>query len=152
ASHSRDHERALGGAENGPGVWDRTKAAAYLDGRGEQWFKFGSSHRGRGTNQTSCVRCHSLLSFRISRPLLRQTPNEKLPTKFETRLLEQTRTRVANWDKLDTESFQLMYDFDEAKKRQSWGTEAVLNLLILARDDRFQGREAPSADTKKALS
>jgi hypothetical protein len=138
--------------ENGPGEWDRTKAAAYLDGRGEQWFKFGSSHRGTGNTQTSCVSCHSLLSFALARPVLRQITNEKLPTKFEARLLEQTRTRVANWEKLDAESFQLMYDFDEAKKKQSWGTEAVLNLLILARDDRFQGHEAPSADTRKALS
>ena len=45
-----------------------------------------------------------------------------------------------------------MYDFDDAKKKQSHGTEAVLNALILAREDRFQGRQKPSEDTKKALS
>ena len=147
---------------HGPGVhrrrkptleaWDRAKAAAFLDGRGEEWFDFGSSHRGTGTNKSSCVSCHSLLSYALARPVLRQISNEKVPTKFETRLLEQTRFRVANWDKLDTETFQLMYDFDDAKKKQSHGTEAVLNALILSREDRFQGSQKPSEDTKKALA
>jgi squalene-hopene/tetraprenyl-beta-curcumene cyclase len=140
------------GGENAPEAWDRAKAAAFLDGRGEQWFNFGSSHRGTGTSKSSCVSCHSLLSYALARPVLRQISKEKLPTKFETRVLEQTRSRVANWDKLDAETFQLMYDFDEAKKKQSRGTEAVLNALILAREDRFQGRQKPSEDTKKSLS
>ena len=124
----------------------------YLDARGDQWFNFDSAHRGKGTTKTSCVSCHSLLSYALARPVLRRISNEKLPTKLETRLLEQTKSRVANWDKLDTETFQLMYDFDDAKKKQSRGTEAVLNALLLARDDRFQGRQEPSDDTKKALS
>jgi hypothetical protein len=71
---------------------------------------------------------------------------------LETRILEQTRSRVSNWDKLDTPAFQLMYDFDEAKKKQSRGTEAVLNTLLLARDDRSRGCKEPRADTKKALA
>jgi squalene-hopene/tetraprenyl-beta-curcumene cyclase len=138
--------------EKSPEVWDQAKAAEYLDARGDQWFNFGSSHRGTGTNKSSCVSCHSLLSYALARPVLRQISREKRPTIFEARLLEQTRIRVTNWDKLDTESFQLMYDFDDAKKKQSRGTEAVLNLLLLARADRFQGREVPGADTKRALS
>ena len=66
-------------------------------------------------------------------PSFAGSSNEKLPTKLETRILEQTKFRVANWDKLDTETFQLMYDFDDAKKKQSRGTEAVLNALLLSR-------------------
>ena len=62
------------------------------------------------------------------------------------------KSRVANWDRLDSEDFQLFYDFDEAKKKQSRGTESVLNALVLSLDDRFEGRQEPSADTKKALS
>jgi hypothetical protein len=143
---------AASGGEGAPETWDPAKAAQYLDGRGEQWFNFGSSHRGAGATRSSCVSCHSLLSYALARPVLRQISNEKLPSKWETRILEQTRLRVANWDKLDTEAFQLMYDFDEAKKKQSWGTEAVLNALLLSRDDRFNGRREPSEDTNKALS
>jgi squalene-hopene/tetraprenyl-beta-curcumene cyclase len=142
----------VSGGEGAPESWDRTKAAQFLDGRGEQWFNFGSSHRGTGTTKSSCVSCHSLLSYALARPVLRQISKEKLPTKFETRVLEQTRFRVANWDKLDTETFQLMYDFDDAKKKQSHGTEAILNALLLAREDRFQGSRKPSDDTTKALA
>ena len=138
--------------ENTPEQWDRTKAGQYLDQRGEEWFNFGSAHRGQGSSTSSCISCHSLLSFALARPVLRRLSDEKVPTKFETRLLEQTKSRVANWDKLEAPAFQLMYDFDDDKKKQSRGTEAVLNTLVLSFDDRSQGRQEPSADTKKALS
>jgi squalene-hopene/tetraprenyl-beta-curcumene cyclase len=46
----------------------------------------------------------------------------------------------------------LFYDFDEAKKKQSRGTEAVLNALLLSLDDRLEGREQPGEETRKALS
>jgi hypothetical protein len=45
-----------------------------------------------------------------------------------------------------------MYDFDDAKKKQSHGTEAILNALLLAREDRFQGSRKPGDDTTKALA
>ena len=49
------------------------------------------------------------------------SPNsdEKLPTEFETKMLAQVKSRVANWDALETSPFQLMYDFDEPKKKES---------------------------------
>ena len=142
---------ALGG-ENTPETWDRTKAGQYLDRRGEAWFNFDSAHRGQGSSKTTCVSCHSLLPFALARPALRRLSDEKLPTKLETRLLEQTKLRVSSWDKLDTEKFQLQYDFDEPKKKQSRGTEAVLNALLLSWDDRFGGRQERSDATKKAIS
>jgi squalene-hopene/tetraprenyl-beta-curcumene cyclase len=138
--------------ENTPEKWDRTKAGQYLDVRGEEWFNFGSARRGEGSSTSTCISCHSLLSFALARPVLRRLSDEKVPTRFETRLLEQTKSRVANWDKLDAPAFQLMYDFDDDKKKQSRGTEAVLNTLVLSFDDRSQGRREPSEDTKKALA
>jgi squalene-hopene/tetraprenyl-beta-curcumene cyclase len=146
------HAASASGGENAPEAWDQTKAARFLDGRGEEWFNFGSAHRGTGTTKSSCVSCHSLLSYALARPVLRQLSNEKLPTKWETKVLEQARFRLSNWDKLESEAYQLMYDFDDAKKKQSRGTEAVVDALLLARDDRFQGRQKPSDDTKKALA
>jgi len=140
------------GGENTPGQWDRTRAGQYLDRRGEEWFNFGGSHRGQGPSTTSCVSCHSLLSYALARPVLRRLSNESLPTKWETRILEQAKRRVSNWDRLDEPTFQLYYDFDDDKKKQSRGTESILNALILSFDDRLQGRQSPSADTKKALS
>ena len=140
------------GGENTPDQWDKAGAAQYLDGRGENWFKFGSANRGEGASASHCVSCHSLLPYALARPVLRRLSNEKPPTKWETKILEQTKSRVANWDQLDEAEFQLFYDFDEAKKKQSRGTEAILNALLLSLDDRFQGRQQPSDDTKKALA
>jgi hypothetical protein len=71
---------------------------------------------------------------------------------FETKILTQARARVANWDRLDSAEFQLLYDFDEAKKKQSRGTESVVNALFLACDDQFQGRHEPSDCTRQAFS
>jgi squalene-hopene/tetraprenyl-beta-curcumene cyclase len=140
------------GGENAPKEWDRTGAAQYLDRRGEDWFNFGSAHRGQGPSTISCVSCHSLLPYALARPVLRRLSNENVPTELETRILEQVKRRVANWDRLDAETFQLFYDFDDDKKKQSRGTEAILNALLLSLDDRFGGRQEPSPDTKKAMS
>lgn len=140
------------GGEKTPAPWDRAKAGQYLDRRGEEWFNFGSADRGQGPSKTTCVSCHTLLPYALARPALRRLSNEKMPTELETRILEQTKRRVSNWDRLDSEEFQLLYDFDEPKKKQSRGTEAVLNALLLSLDDRLQGRHEPSDDTKKALA
>jgi squalene-hopene/tetraprenyl-beta-curcumene cyclase len=135
-----------------PKEWDRTKAAQYLDQRGEAWFNFGSANRGEGSSAMSCVSCHSLLPYALARPVLRRISNDNLPTKWESKVIEQTRRRIANWDRLDMPEFQLYYDFDDPKKKQSRGTEAVLNALVLALDDKLHGRQEASDDTKKAIS
>jgi squalene-hopene/tetraprenyl-beta-curcumene cyclase len=140
------------GGENTPEHWDRTKAALYLDGRAESWFNFGGAHRGQGATQSSCISCHSLLPITLARPALRRLADENAPTKFETRVLAQTKRRVANWDRLDTPPYQLFYEFDDDKKKQSRGTEAILNALVLSLDDRLESRQRPSDDTNKALS
>ena len=59
------------GDENAPETWDRAKAATFLEARGEEWFNFGSAHRGTGSTKSSCVSCHSLLSYALARPVLR---------------------------------------------------------------------------------
>jgi len=150
--HAFVYSAASLGGENTPEPWDKTRASQYLDRRGEDWFKFDGAYRGQGASTTSCVSCHSLLPYALARPVLRRLSDESLPTKWETKILEQTKLRVSNWDRLDSARFQLFYDFDDPKKTQSRGTESVLNALILSLDDRSQGRTEPSADTKKALA
>ena len=140
------------GGENTPGQWNKAGATQYLDGRGENWFKFSSANRGDGASASRCVSCHTLLPYALARPVLRRLSNENQATTWETKILEQTKSRVANWDQLDEVEFQLMYDFDEPKKKQSRGTEAVLNALLLSLDDRSKGLREPSDATKKALS
>ncbi len=138
--------------ENSPAPWDKAGAAQYIDQRGETWFKFAGAHRGEGPTTTSCVSCHTLLPFALARPVLRRVSNESQPTKLETTILEQVKRRVANWDQLEEPEYQLYYDFDDDKKKQSRGTESILNALVLSFDDRLAGRQEPNADTKKALA
>jgi squalene-hopene/tetraprenyl-beta-curcumene cyclase len=152
AIHALVYSTATLGGENTPEPWNKTGASRYLDRRGERWFKFGGAYRGQGASTTSCVSCHSLLPFALARPVLRRLSNENQPTEWETKVIEQIKLRVSNWDRLASAQFQLFYDFDDAKKKQSRGTESVLNALILALDDRFQGRQEPSDETKKAIA
>jgi squalene-hopene/tetraprenyl-beta-curcumene cyclase len=132
--------------------WKPDKAARYLDEREKTWFAFSSAKRGEGATQTTCLSCHSVLGYALARPILRKRAAVETPTEEEIKLLDQTRMRVNNWKKLDTAAFGLLYDFSERKKQESWGTEAVLNTVILAFDDSYQGRSSPSAVTKEAFS
>jgi hypothetical protein len=66
-------------------------------------------------------------------------------------MLAAIRLRVEHWADLDTPRFGLMYDFDDRKKVESRGTEAVLNALILARADASSRRTAPSPAARVAL-
>jgi squalene-hopene/tetraprenyl-beta-curcumene cyclase len=59
--------------------------------------------------------------------------------------------RVEKWKQLDTKAFGLFYDNSDQKKKESWGTEAVFNSVILAFDDQYQGRSSPSEATKQAF-
>jgi squalene-hopene/tetraprenyl-beta-curcumene cyclase len=138
--------------EDTPRPWNRAAAAHYMDLRGEEWLNFASARRGQGTSASTCVSCHSLLPYALARPGLRRLSDQRAPTRLETRVLEQVRRRVTNWDRLDSAEFQLMYDFDEDKKKESRGTEAVLNALILALDDELERRPKSSNETQKALA
>ena len=132
-------------------VWDGPAAARYLDGRATAWFAFPSAGRGRGEDKVSCLSCHTLLPYALGRPALRRLVGERQSTDLENRVIVQVRRRVAHWDELDTPRFKLLYDFDEAKKVESRGTEAVLSAWVLARDDRNRGLTSPSAETRRAL-
>jgi hypothetical protein len=134
-------------------TWNKILAAKYLDERGQIWFEsFPSAERGEGTSKTSCVSCHTLAPYALARPVLRKATGEKEPTKYEKEHLAATKKRVENWKNLDTPQFQLLYDFNERKKQESWGTEAILNSFVLAFDDAHQGRKEPSASTRTAFS
>ena len=132
--------------------WKPEKAEAYLDERQRAWFAFSSADRGEGETRTSCVSCHTVLPYVLARPVLRKLAGAEIAAEQEEKLLTQTRMRVENWKGLDSEAFGLFYDSNARKKKESWGTEAVLNTVILAFDDRIQGRSSPSDGTKQAFS
>jgi squalene-hopene/tetraprenyl-beta-curcumene cyclase len=135
-----------------PADWNRAGAAQYLDGRGKSWFNFSGANRGEGATASHCVSCHSLLPYALARPVLRRMSKEKVAAEWETKMLAQTKSRVANWDQLDEIEYQLFYDFDDAKKVQSRGTEAVLNAFVLSLAERDGELRQASAEAKKALS
>jgi squalene-hopene/tetraprenyl-beta-curcumene cyclase len=132
--------------------WDKDKAAKYLDDRQKTWFEFGGAERGQGATKTTCVSCHSVMHYALARPALRAYMGISPPTEYEQKILDRTRKRVAHWKELASPQFGLFYDFSEQKKKESWGTEAVLNALILAFDDRYQGRDKPSDTTTQAFA
>jgi squalene-hopene/tetraprenyl-beta-curcumene cyclase len=131
--------------------WDTQSAARYLDTRAKEWEAFRGADRGQAADKVSCLSCHTSVSYALGRPALRHVAGEARPTAHESRLLEQVRRRVAHWSDLDTPRFRLSYDHDERKKAESWGTEAILNALVLAWDDRRQGVAGASDTTRQAL-
>jgi hypothetical protein len=134
-----------------PVGWDGWSAARYLDSRAQSWFVFSQADRGRGEDKVSCLSCHTLLSYALARSVVRHSIGDGRPSRGEERVLDQVRRRVAHWDELDTPRLKLMYDFDDEKKVQSRGTEAVLSAWVLARDDRNRGLPGPSAETRQAI-
>jgi squalene-hopene/tetraprenyl-beta-curcumene cyclase len=124
-----------------PAAWKPDGAGKYLDERQKAWFGYAR-----------CISCHSGLPYALARPALRKVVDARTPTETETKLLAQIKLRVANWKNLDTKAFGLYYDSSEVMKKQSWGTEAVFNAVILAFDDCYQGKSSPGAATKQAFS
>jgi squalene-hopene/tetraprenyl-beta-curcumene cyclase len=130
--------------------WRADAAGRYLDERQSAWFEFDS--RGEAATRSTCVSCHSVLPYLLARPALHRICRESAPPEQETKLLAQTRLRVENWSKLDSDAFGLFYDSSDEKKQQSWGTEAVFNAAILAFSDRNQERSSPSETTRQAFT
>ncbi|HVX11330.1 MAG TPA: hypothetical protein VHC22_09135 [Pirellulales bacterium] len=135
--------------DEAPG-WNKGAAGNYLDERARSWFAHDG--RGEGNTRSTCISCHTVLPYLLARPVLRTVSGAAAPTEEEARLLAQTRMRVENWKNLDTPAFRLFYDSGDQKKQESRGTEAILNAVILAGDDRRQARSTPSAATQQAFS
>jgi hypothetical protein len=139
-------------ASGEPAAWKTAEAGQYLDERARAWFAFSGANRGEGATRTSCTSCHTLAPYALARPVLRKLVGTAQPTEYERKLLAGTKQRVEAWADLATPRFGLFYDFDDAKKKESSGTEAVLNALILAFDDRYQGRKTPSDVCRRAFA
>ncbi len=129
-------------ARNTPTAWDQQAAATYLDDRMDLWFDKAKKLR-TGQGSTSCVSCHTVLPYALARPVLRKASGVSQSTPQEAKMLDETLRRV------DTcANHEPLY---KNKEEQSRGTEAVLNLLILAGEDARQNRREPSGPTCKAL-
>ena len=127
------------------------RAVSYLDARQDEWSRFAKSQRGEGADKTACVSCHTGLSYALARPALGPFAASPGPAAAERRMIAAVGLRVEHRAELDSPRFELMYDRDERKKAESRGTEAVLDALILARDDASRGRATPGTVTTTAL-
>jgi squalene-hopene/tetraprenyl-beta-curcumene cyclase len=125
--------------------WNPGGAAKYLDERMDAWFA-NAKKLQTGQGETACISCHTAVPYALSRSVLRRAMQVNSPTPQEARLVEEATRRVETYD-----THEPLYDANERKKRESRGTEAVLNALILARADAGQNRREASEPTRKAL-
>ncbi len=132
--------------------WSADEAGKYLDDRAKTWFAFASAGRGEGETKISCVSCHTTLPYALARPALRKLTGVDQPTDYEKKLLGYAKMRVEHWAEIDSPKFRLSYDFNDDKKKESWGTEAILNAVVFAFDYRYQERKIPSETTKQAFA
>jgi squalene-hopene/tetraprenyl-beta-curcumene cyclase len=127
--------------------WNTEGAATYLDDQMDAWFANGKKlQTGRDQSVTVCISCHTTLPYALARPALRRAMHGGSTTPQEARLLQEIARRVETFGK-----HQLLYDSDEAKKIQSPGTEAVLNVLILARADAEDNRQNGGETSRAAF-
>jgi squalene-hopene/tetraprenyl-beta-curcumene cyclase len=125
--------------------WNPAAAAAYLDRRAEWWTEWPGAARD---GDTFCISCHTTLPYALARPTLDQLLSQGAAGAVENRLLDDIVKRVRLWSQL-----QPYYDDEgsgSGKSVQSWGTEAVLNALILGSRDARRGRGL-SDDSRRAF-
>ena len=126
------------------GAWDSDAAAAYLDARQAWWMDWPTAARDRGT---FCVSCHTATPYALARTALRGTATHTPPGATEQRLLDNVERRVTAWH--EVEPFYSDEQVRPGKTRESRGTEAILNAVILANRDARAG--SLSETTRQAL-
>jgi squalene-hopene/tetraprenyl-beta-curcumene cyclase len=127
-------------------TWNKKTALARLDERAKWWLDSGVSQRATDAKgKTACLSCHTTVPYALARPMLGKVlaANEGTPL---DRLLKNVDRRLEAGA-----GFAEMYDFDEDKKKESRGTEAVLDTLVLAWGDAARNETAPTPATRKAL-
>jgi squalene-hopene/tetraprenyl-beta-curcumene cyclase len=122
--------------------WDPVAAARFLDQRMDMWFARAKKLR-TDQSEVVCVSCHAVLPYCLARPALRKAAGVSSPTPQETRVLDEIVRRVKAHAKREP-----LY---KSESSQSRGTEAVLDLLILAREDARRGCLVPSEPSREAL-
>ena len=131
--------------------WSPQAVAMYLDQRTEWWLSWPRAARGQGT---TCLSCHGTAPYALARPALSAKLGEKGPVSGEQKLINSVRKRVENWESIVTDSKSetaCLPFYSGDRKASSIGTEAVLNALVLARNDSALSHHELGAVTKKAF-
>jgi hypothetical protein len=123
-----------------PSDWNPEKAGQRLDERAALWERHPKTRR---SHDTSCISCHTGTPYLLARPALRRTLGEKDLAPPERALLYGVATRITKWAEAEP-----WYSHTEAKIRESRGTEAILNALVLS----YRERDEPGAPGGKTGS
>ncbi len=123
-------------------TWDRKGVAQYLDARIDLWFERATELK-TGEGKTTCISCHTVVPYLLARPVLRQSMHVKEPTVQEARLLKEMMQRIETYPEHESMS--------DPKHSGERATEAVLNALVLARQDALEKRTHLSAVAQKAF-
>jgi squalene-hopene/tetraprenyl-beta-curcumene cyclase len=133
-------------AQGAEPTWNKKTAAARLDERAKWWLDSGISQRATDAKgKTACLSCHTTVPYALARPLLGKVLADKEAAPLDLLLNNIDRRLEAG------PGFSDLYDFDENKKKESRGTEAILSTLILAWGDAARNETAPTPATKKAF-
>jgi len=122
--------------------WNEKYAAAYLDERQTWWMEWPKAKRD---HETFCVSCHTALPYALSRPALRRSLAERIPSAPERRLLDNVTKRVRLWNEIGP--YYNDADWGAYKGVESRGTESVLNALVLASNDADNGQLSDNTRT-----
>jgi squalene-hopene/tetraprenyl-beta-curcumene cyclase len=96
-------------------------------------------------HETSCVSCHTALRYALARPALHGALEEKAPSTPERMMLANVIKRVQLWK--EVEPFYPDQTRGLPKTSESRGTESVLNALVLATRDSYNGTLSEEART-----
>ncbi len=122
--------------------WDQAAAARYLDDRMDLWFE-KARQLPTGEGQVTCISCHAVVPYLLARPALRKAMRVAEPASQEARLFNNITRRVeTSWNRAS---------MSDAKHGGEYGTEEVLNALILTRHDADEGKPQASEITRKAF-
>ena len=125
--------------------WNAVAAAGYLDSRATWWEGWPPAQRD---HSTVCVSCHTMLPYALSRPRLGSRLHEKNMPDPERTMLRNVEKRVSLWG--EVAPYYLDATSGPGKSKESRSTEAVLNTLILASNDR--GRKQLEPITRTAFA
>jgi len=119
-------------------VWSPEAAARYLDSRAAWWQSWPKSQRD---HETVCVSCHTMLPYALARPKLRAELKEPEVAGPERSMIQNVRKRVFLW--AEVQPYYLDEKAGPGKSKESRSTEAVLNALVLASNNRGQKEVDP---------
>ncbi len=131
-AHGRAANAGSGATSPRAQSWNPTAAASYLDERADWWVKWDKAQRD---HETTCVSCHTVLPYVLSRSVLRKELHEKALPRTEQMILANVRKRVRLWN--EVQPYYLDAKSGPGKSKESRSTEAVLNALVLANEDRL---------------